>query len=39
MSRFMLWWKSVNNVLASRGYPEMLYGDARDFYEDYVRSL
>lgn len=26
---FMDWWQEVNDHLAQRGVPEMLYGDAR----------
>lgn len=33
----MIWWKSVNKVLASRGQSELLYGDASIFYEEYTR--
>jgi len=32
---FMNWWRSVNDVLRSRGQPDMLYGDARDFFADF----
>ena len=31
---FLLFWKSVNDILRSRSLPEMLYGEARDWYNE-----
>lgn len=31
---FMRFWEAVNAILRSRGQPEMLYGEARDWYAE-----
>ena len=31
---FMRFWKSVNDILKSRNLPDMLYGEARDWYNE-----
>jgi hypothetical protein len=33
-SEFMRFWKTVNDVLKSRNLPQMLYGEARDWYHE-----
>lgn len=33
--QFMTFWKTLNSVLKSHGLPEMLYGEARDWWKDY----
>jgi hypothetical protein len=35
---FMSFWLLTNRILASHGLPEMLYGEARDWWKDYVQS-
>ena len=35
---FMKWWAFQNRLLASRGQPEMLYAEARDWFEDYQHN-
>ena len=30
---FMDFWKTTNEILFSRGLPEMLYGEARDYWK------
>lgn len=32
---FLTFWKTLNDVLRSRGQPEMLYGEARGWFADY----
>ena len=38
LSPFMAFWQSMNAVLKSRGLPDMLYGEARGFWEDHEGS-
>ena len=38
MSNFMRWWKSVNDVLKAHGQPDLLYGDARAYYNQHFGS-
>ena len=33
-SEFMRFWKTINDVLKSRNLPDMLYGEARDWYHE-----
>lgn len=33
MPPLLTWWEEVNNHLAEAGAPEMLYGDARYWYD------
>ena len=33
---FMRFWKTTNDVLKSRGVPEMFYGEARDTFEQFT---
>ena len=35
----MVWWKTVNSILTSRGQPEMLFGEARDWWSDYQTDV
>ncbi len=32
---FLQFWNTINQVLKSRGLPEMLYGEARDWWRDH----
>jgi hypothetical protein len=31
---FIEFWAAINAILKSRGLPEMLYGEARDWYRE-----
>lgn len=31
---FLTFWKIANDILAARGQSEMLYGEARGYYND-----
>jgi hypothetical protein len=35
MTDFQAFWRTVNSLLQSLGQPELLYGEARDLFEDY----
>jgi hypothetical protein len=32
---FMNFWNTLNQVLRSRGLPDLLYGDAKGYWNDY----
>ena len=34
-TEFMNFWKTMNDLLKSRGLPEMCFGEARGYYADY----
>lgn len=34
-SPFMRFWKTTNDILRSRNLPEMLYGEARDWWKQH----
>jgi len=33
---FMHFWNIVNQILRSRGLPDMLYGEARDYFAEFT---
>ena len=36
---FMQFWKTINGILKSRGLPEMLYGEARGWFDQHQEEL
>jgi hypothetical protein len=39
VSNFMSFWKTVNALLAERNQPEMLYGEARNWFDGLAWGL
>jgi hypothetical protein len=35
---FMQWWLTINQILASRGVSEMLYGEAKHYWRELRRE-
>jgi hypothetical protein len=35
---FMNFWKTINSILRSRGQDELLYGDARAWWAEYLAN-
>jgi hypothetical protein len=38
MTAFMRFWAAANAILKSRGLPEMLFGEAKGYWNDYRAS-
>lgn len=36
MTPFLKFWNTMNQILQSHGLPEMLYGEARDWWQQHV---
>lgn len=39
MTDFLVFWKTVNAILIDRGQPEMLYGEARNWFNGLAWGL
>jgi hypothetical protein len=37
-TQFVQFWKLINDILRSRGLPDMLYGEARDWWNHHDKQ-